>query len=316
MRRITTSVTTILYSTPASPTSLSLQSSCATSAVSALPKRKRSSRSSSVSPADAAGCGGAPTSTDPETTGKRHRPTDFTTPASRSFSIRERFLQKRQNSRLSRFSENQDHGPHRQLLAKHPERRDFSFSGKTATTGHPLTFSKTVHLAHFSVFEENWSSAQVARFSANPPSGRFCQNRLIATLFSFRRKPGFRADVPIFRKLTDRALFPKLAPSPLFEKNRDSAPTQVSENSPPDPFSQNRHTGISWRFSSMSMTTTLKRDPDSGQSKATASPRPRRSPDSPPPRQRAYPTLHVAPRISAISSCWKSPSDHPSRTPT
>ena len=238
MRRITTSVTTILDSTPASPTSPSLQSSCATSAVSALPKRKRSSRSSSVSPADAAGCGGAPTSTDPETTGKRHRPTDFTTPASRSFSIRERILPNRQNSRLSRFSENQDHGPHRQLLAKHPERRDFSFSGKTATTGHPLTFSKTAQLAHFSVFEENWSSAQVARFSANPPSGRFCQNRLIATLFSFRRKPGFRADVPIFRKLTDRALFAKLAPSPHFEKNRDSAPTQVSENSPPDPFSK------------------------------------------------------------------------------
>ena len=164
MRRITTSITTILYSTPASPTSPSLQSSCATSAVSALPKRKRSSRSRSVSPADAAGCSGAPTSTDQETTGKRHRPTDFTTPAFRSFSIRERFLQNRQNSRLSRVSENQDHGPHRQLLAKHPDRRDFSFSGKTATTGHPLTFSKTVHLAHFSVFEENWGSAQVARF--------------------------------------------------------------------------------------------------------------------------------------------------------
>ena len=285
----TTWFTTILYSTPASPTSPSLQSSCATSAVKALPKRKRSSRSCSVSPADAAGCSGAPTSTGPATTGKRHRLTDFTTPASRSFSIRKRFLPNRQNSRLSRFSENQDHGPRRQLLAKQPERRDFSFSGKTATMGHPLTFSRTVHLADFSVFEENWGSAQVARFSANPPTGRFCQNRLIATLFSFRRKPGFRAYVPIFRKLTDRPLFPKLAPSPLFEKNRDSAPTQdsaptrVSENSPPDPFFQNRHTGIAWRFSSMSTTTTLKRDPDSGQSKATASPRPRRSPDSPSP---------------------------------
>ena len=170
-----------------------------------------------MSPAGAAGCSGAPTGTGPATTGKRRQPTDFTTPASRSFSTRERFLPNRQNSRLSRFSENQDQGPHRQLFAKQPGRRDFSFSGKTATPSHPPTFSRAVHPAHFSVFEENWSSAQVARFSENPPTGRFCQNRLIATDFRFRGKPGFRTDIPIFRKLTGRPLFQKLAHRPNFQ---------------------------------------------------------------------------------------------------